>query len=370
MIATRAAVCTATDRDVEVLDVQVDAPHPGEVLVRLGAAGVCHTDLSVARGHAPFSLPIVLGHEGAGVVEALGEGVDNVKVGDHVVLSFVAPCGECLWCGRGQPHLCAVGQTATIAGAMADLTPRFSRDGQPIWQMASLGTFSELLVAQASAAIPIPRDVPFAEASLIGCGVLTGVGAAVNTTDVKPGDTVAVIGCGGVGLNAIQGSVIAGAERVIAIDRRPDKLDLAKQFGATDTVDASRDDVAEAVGELTSGVGADVAFEVVGLAATAAQAVTITRKGGQTCFIGMPAADVVLDVPMAIEFTMNEKRLLGCTYGSCDVRRDIPRLVKWWSEGKLRVSELISQTISLDEVNQALHAVEEGSVARSVIAFS
>lgn len=369
MTLTRAAVLTAANRDLELMDIEVDEPHAGEVLVRLGASGVCHTDLSVARGLFPYELPMVLGHEGAGVIEAVGPGVDNVTVGDHVVLSFIAPCGECRWCRQGQPHLCAPGQASAVAGGLGDLTPRFSHDGVPVRQMASLGTFSELLVAQATAAIPIPHDLSFPVAALIGCGVLTGVGAAFNTVGIKRGDTVAVIGCGGVGLNAIQGSVLAGADRVIAVDRVHDKLGLAKQFGATDTVDASDGDVVAAVLDLTAGVGVDVAFEVVGLQATAQQAVGMTRRGGETCFVGMPAGDVVLPVPMALEFTANEKRLVGCTYGSSDVRRDVPRLVQWMSEGRLRVAELVSQTIALDDVNSALSTLDHGSLARSVIVY-
>lgn len=370
MTTSRAAVCVATDADLEITEVDVEAPQAGEVLVRLAASGVCHTDLSVARGHFPYELPIVLGHEGAGVVEAVGPDVDHVQPGDHVVLAFNPQCGECLWCRKGQPQLCAPGQMAAISGGMADHTPRFSRNGRPVRQMASLGTFSELLVAQAGAAIKIPADVPFPVAALIGCGVLTGVGAAVNTAAISPGDTVGVIGCGGVGLSAIQGALLAGAERVIAIDRLDTKLELAKQFGATDVLDAGAVDVPVAVADLTGGVGVDVAFEVVGLPVTAQQALAITRRGGQACFVGMPAVDVVLEVPMALEFTANEKRLLGCTYGSSDVRRDVPRILEWWNEGRLRISELVSATIGLDDVNQALATLDGGSVARSVIVFS
>ena len=369
MTTSRAAVCVATDTDLEITDVNVEGPRAGEVLVRLAASGVCHTDLSVARGHFPYELPIVLGHEGAGVVEAVGAGIDHLQPGDHVVLTFNARCGECLWCRKGQPHLCAPSQMAAIAGGLADHTPRFSRHGHPVRQMASLGTFSELLVAQAGAAIKISDDVPFPVAALIGCGVLTGVGAAINTAAISAGDTVGVIGCGGVGLSVIQGALLAGAERVIAIDRLGSKLELAKQFGATDVIDAAQVDPAVAMADLTGGVGVDVAFEVVGLAATAQQTLAITRRGGQACFVGMPAVDVALQVPMAFEFTANEKRLLGCNYGSSDVHRDVPRILQWWKDGRLRISELVSATISLDDVNHALAALDGGTVARSVIVF-
>jgi S-(hydroxymethyl)glutathione dehydrogenase/alcohol dehydrogenase len=369
MTTTRAAVCTAFDQPLEILDLDLAPPGPGEVLVRVGASGVCHTDLSIALGRFPYELPIVLGHEGAGIVEAVGEGVDRAKPGDHVVLSWAPQCGECLWCRKGQRQLCGPGRQATMSGGLADLTPRFSRGDESVRQMAGLGTFAERLVAQQTAVIPIDPEVPFPVAALIGCGVMTGVGAAVNTATIERGDTVAVIGCGGVGLNVIQGSVLAGAERIIAIDRLAAKLDMAKRFGATDLVDAGPGDPVETVLELTGGIGVDVAFEVVGRPETAQQALGFTRAGGQACMVGMAAFDAVLPVSMALEFTVNEKRILGCNYGSANMVRDVPRMIDWWTGGQLQITELVSRTVGLGQVNEALDAVETGELARTVIAF-
>ena len=238
----KAAVCPAINEALEVVDVGLDDPKAGEVRVRMGASGVCHSDLSVVNGTLLSPLPAVLGHEGAGIVEAVGEGVTRVKPGDHVVLSFVPQCGTCYMCTHDSPEMCETGFIAMALGAQLDMTPRFTRDGAPLHQMSALGTFSEELVCPEISVVKIDADVPFTSAALIGCGVLTGFGAAANTADIAKGDTVAVIGCGGVGLNAIQGAKWKGAERIIAVDRFDSKLDMAKQFGATDLVNASNGD--------------------------------------------------------------------------------------------------------------------------------
>src|SRR3954453_7766576 len=239
----KAAVMTGIDQPLEIReDVEVESPHAGEVKVRMAASGVCHSDLSMQNSTIMAMAPIVLGHEGAGIVEEVGEGVTSVKPGDHVVVSWVPQCGDCYFCQRDQGELCEAGGVAMATGGLLDGTTRFSMNGQPLMQMASSGTFSEVAVIPAIGAVKIPDDVPMKVAALIGCGVLPGFGAATNTADIRKGDTVAVIGCGGVGLNVIQGARVAGADRIIAVDQVETKLALAKQFGATDVVNASQSD--------------------------------------------------------------------------------------------------------------------------------
>ena len=289
----KAAVCPAINESLEVVDVGLDDPKAGEVRVRMGASGVCHSDLSVVNGTLLSPLPAVLGHEGAGVVEAVGEGVTRVKPGDHVVLSFVPQCGTCYMCTHDTPEMCETGFIAMALGAQLDMTPRFSRDGAPLHQMSALGTFSEELVCPEISVGQDRPDVPFTSAALIGCGVLTGFGAAANTADIAQGDTVAVIGCGGVGLNAIQGAKWKGAERIIAVDRFDSKLDMAKQFGATDLVNATNGDPVAQVQELTGGRGVDVSFEVIGLKDTVQQAFAMARRGGQAIIVGVPKMEQI-----------------------------------------------------------------------------
>lgn len=365
----RAAVCVAAGEAVQIAELEVPDPAAGEVAVRMGAAGICHTDWAIANGEFPFPLPMVLGHEGAGVVEAVGPGVDSVVPGDHVVLSWVQRCGHCYWCDRGQPHLCGPGSTASLGGGRADFTPRLALDGAPVRQMLGLGTFSEVVVTAESAVVPVSRDVPMPVAALLGCAILTGIGAALNTAPVKPGDTVVVIGCGGVGLNVVQGAAIADAGRIIAVDRLPGKLALAQKLGATDLVDASSTNPVTAVTELTGGVGGDVVFEVVGRAETAEQALAMTRPGGQVCIVGMAPADAVLPVATAVELLMHEKRILGCKYGSCDTHRDVPGFLELWRGGRLQVEPLIGRTIGLGEVADALAEFDHSDIARTVVAF-
>ena len=361
-----AAVCRTFGEPLEVVEIDVLAPRANEVLVELAASGVCHTDLTVMRGAVPFPLPIVLGHEGAGVVLSVGDGVTRVQPGDHVVLSWSPQCGTCYWCRRGQAQLCEPGRAAKRAAGMADGTSRFALGGAQVHQLSGLGTFSRVLVVQESAVVPIGTDVPLDVAALIGCGVLTGVGAAINTASIAPGDSVAVVGCGGVGLNTVQGAVLAGAGRVIAIDRSPHKVEIAAQFGATDTVTT---DDPEAVLALTQGRGVDVAFEVVGLAETFSYCLAITRPGGQVCVVGMAPVSMSVSLPLAATFTMREMRLLGCNYGSSQVVRDVPKLVDLWHSGQLKLDELVSRRIKLDELGSAIDALESGEAVRTLIVY-
>jgi NDMA-dependent alcohol dehydrogenase len=365
----KAAMCAGIDQPLEVVDVELDGPKAGEVRVRMGASGVCHSDLSVVNGTLLSPLPSVLGHEGAGVVEEVGENVTSVRPGDHVVLSFVPQCGICYFCTHDAAEMCETGFIAMAIGGQLDMTSRFSRQGAPLHQMSALGTFSEELVCPEISTVRIDDDVPFTRAALIGCGVLTGFGAAANTADIRPGDTVAVIGCGGVGLNVIQGAKFKGAERIIAVDQFESKLKLAEQFGATDLVDTREGDAVAQVGELTQGRGVDVSFEVIGLKTTVEQALAMARRGGQAIIVGVPKMEQTMEIPIAMELLVNEKQVRGSWYGSSTVRRDVPRLVDLYKSGSLKLDELVSRTIGLGDINDAFKAMEAGEVARSVVDY-
>lgn len=366
----RAAVLTEVGSPLEIRDdVEVEAPRAGELKIKVAASGVCHSDLSMQNGTLMTPLPVVLGHEGAGVVVEVGEGVTGLAVGDHVVVSWVPQCGECFYCRRGQPQLCELGTRPAATGGLLDGTTRLTSGGRPLFQMAAAGTFSEYAVIPEIGAVKIDPDVDLRVAALLGCGVLTGVGAALNTARIRSGDMVAVIGCGGVGLNVIQGARLAGAGEVIAVDTAPGKLEMARGFGATAAVDASAADPVGAVMELSSQRGVDVAFEVVGLGPTIEQALTMTRRGGQTVLVGVPRLDVMVSLPAFLGVVLAEKTISGCWYGSSDVRRDVPRLLELWRQGALRLEELISREIRLDGVNDAFAAMGSGEVARSVIVF-
>lgn len=363
----KAAVLTSVDTPLEVRDdIEIADPGPGEVRVRIAASGVCHSDLSVQNGTIPLPTPMVLGHEGAGVVEAIGEGVTRIAGGDHVVLSFVPACGECYTCGRGQSYLCEK-SAMQAAGGMLDGTTRLTSSGSPLFQMACLGTFGQAAIVPEISMVKIPDDVPLEVAALIGCGVLTGVGAALNTATISEGDTVAVLGCGGVGLNVIQGAKIAGAGKIIAIDMFDQKLDMARSFGATDVVNAGQRDAGGAVNELNGGRGADVAFEVIGLKATIESTIGMIRPGGEAILVGVPRMDVMLELNAAFTFLYLNKTVKGCWYGSANIHEDVPKLLGLWKEGQLKLEELISREITIDDVNEAFQAMEKGEVARSVI---
>ena len=350
-------------------DIEIAAPGPGEARVKIVASGVCHSDLSVQNGTIPLAPPIVLGHEGAGIVEEVGDGVTSIAPGDHVVLSFVPACGSCYFCDRGQGFLCEKSAMAG-AGGMLDGTTRLTLDGEPLRQMAMCGTFGNYAIVPEISLVKIDDDVDLRFAALIGCGVLTGVGAALNTANIRPGDTVAVVGCGGVGLNVIQGAKIAGAGKIIAIDMFESKLKMAEQFGATDLVKADEVDPVATVFELGGGRGADVAFEVIGLGPTIEQTINMTRNGGEAILVGVPRMDVMLNLNAAFTFLYLAKTVKGCWYGSSNVREDVPKLIKLYKEGKLKLEELVSREIGVDGVNEAFTAMQQGEVARSLILHS
>jgi Zn-dependent alcohol dehydrogenase len=313
--------------------------------------------------------PIVLGHEGAGVVEEVGEGVTSVQPGDHVVISWVPQCGECFFCQRDQGYLCEAANAALATGGLLDGTTRMTSQGSPLFQMAASGTFSEVTIIPAIGAVKVPNDFDLKLAALIGCGVLTGTGAALNTADIKKGDTVAVVGCGGVGLNVIQGARIAGAGEIIAVDMNETKLQMAKEFGATASVNASQGDPVSQVMDMTGQRGADVAFEVIGLQQTIDQTITMVRRGGQAILVGVPKMDAMVSIPAFFGVVLAEKTIKGCWYGSSNVQRDVPKLIDLYQSGQLKLDELVSRTITIDQVNEAFDAMKTGEVARSVIEY-
>lgn len=362
----RAAVCHQLDQPLRVEEVTLDAPKPGEVLVRMAASGVCHSDLSVITGIMPARLPCVLGHEGAGTVERLGDSVEHLKEGDRVLLSWVTPCGLCYYCGIGNPHLCDVGARINSTHRTADGTTRVHRNGADLQAFCGLGTLSEMVVAPANACVKLPDDAPLDKAALIGCSVMTGVGAVVNTAKVRPGSRVAVFGAGGVGLNVIQGAAIAGAERIIAVDVTPRKLELATAFGATDVIDASGQDAVAVIREQTDGRGVDYAFEAIGRKESIEQAYAATRKGGTCVVIGIGSRKESVSLNVFF-IPIMEKRLVGCWYGGADVHRDALRLLSLYRIGKLKLDELLTRTYPLEDVNQAFADLTAGLNARGLI---
>ncbi|MFG1694895.1 zinc-binding dehydrogenase [Nonomuraea sp. NPDC049309] len=355
----RGVILRETGKPVEVSDeLAIRPPGPGEVRVRLRAAGVCHSDLSMCEGRLPARLPLVPGHEGAGEVVELGPGVTGPPVGSHVILSWIPPCGGCAYCLGGQPNLC------TSVSPPAE--PTLTVGGEPAYAGLGVGCFAEETVVDARAAIPIPGDVPFEVAAVVGCAVLTGVGAVINTARVRPGSSVLVIGCGGVGVNVVQGAALAAAAPVVAVDRVPEKLAAARAFGATHTV--TPDELREAAKELTGGLGFDYAFEVVGRSETIRQAYKSTRRGGTTVVVGAGSADDPVTFSAA-ELFATERRLVGCLYGSGDVRTDFARLLRLWRAGRLDLEGLISRRITLDGVGAAFEAMGSGDVIRSLVTF-
>jgi S-(hydroxymethyl)glutathione dehydrogenase / alcohol dehydrogenase len=358
----KAAVLKSIPSPLVIEEVQVDKPGPHEVLINTAAAGVCHSDLHFVEGKYPYPTPAVLGHESAGVVEAVGDQVTYVKPGDHVITCLSVFCGTCEACLTGHMSLCS---KADVSRPM-DVPQRLSQDGGPMFQFLHMSSFAEQMLIHEHGLVKITNDMPLDRAALIGCGVTTGLGAVFNTAKVEPGSTVAVIGAGGIGLNCIQGALIAGAARIIAVDMIDTKLKLAEQFGATDLVNASEDPVAQ-VRELTGGVGVHYAFEAIGLKVTAEQAFQMLRSGGTATVIGMIPVGQMVELH-GVDF-LGEKKIQGSNMGSNRFRVDMPRYVDLYLQGRLKLDELVSARIKLEEVNEAFDAMKAGEVARSVIVF-
>jgi S-(hydroxymethyl)glutathione dehydrogenase/alcohol dehydrogenase len=345
---------------------EVRAPGPNEVRVRMVAAGVCHSDVSVIDGTIPFPTPVVLGHEGAGVVEEVGSAVRKVKVGDHVVLTTLASCGQCGPCSTGRPTQCRT--------SIGMPTQPFTLDGEPTWNFASTSVFADATVVAENQAVPIDKDVPLTSACLIGCGVITGVGAVLNRASVSPGQTAAVFGIGGIGLNVIQALQIASAGRIIALDTVAAKEPLARQFGATDFINAADGDAAAAIRALLPGNGimasggVDWSFECVGHPAVLASAVDVLDWGGTCVIIGVPPPDAKVDALIG-RLTHVDRGLLGCRYGSARPHHDIPLFVELYKQGRLKLDELVSATYPLEQFDTVIGDMHDGKLARGVLTF-
>jgi Zn-dependent alcohol dehydrogenases, class III len=358
----KAAVLREVGKPLQIEDVQISKPGPHEVLIRTAAAGVCHSDLHFVEGSYPHPLPAVLGHESAGIVEAVGSEVRTVKPGDHVITCLSAFCGHCNHCLTGHMSLCVSPDTKRGK----DDEPRLTTANGPMMQYLNLSSFAEQMLIHEHACVAVRKDMPLDRAALIGCSVMTGVGAVMHTSNVRPGDTVAVIGCGGVGLSAINGAAIAGAGRIIAIDVVAGKENYARAFGATDFVNASEVDPVQAVIEMTKG-GVEHSFEALGMTKTAEQAFNMLARGGTANIIGMIPVGQSISL-MGAAF-LGEKRIQGSLMGSNRFPVDMPRLVDMYMAGKLKLDDMISRRLKLEQVNEAFAEMKTGSIARSVIVF-
>jgi Zn-dependent alcohol dehydrogenase len=366
-VRIRAAILEHTGGALHVDELELAGPGREEVLVRLHASGVCHSDLNAIDGTAETLCPAVLGHEGAGVVEAVGDGVSRVRPGDHVALSWAPACGACSECLRELPWLCATAWPAMAAGGLLDGTSRLSRDGEPIYHYSFLSTFADACVVPERSCVPIRRDIPFDVAGLVGCAVTTGLGAVLRTAEAKAGDRVAVIGCGGVGLSAVMAAASVGAEPIVAVDRIETKLDAANSFGATAGVlwRGDAEETAEAIREASDG-GVDIAVEATGRPEAMLAAFLATRPRGAAVLIGIPRSDAVLSLP-ALSIPRSERRVLGSIYGSSKPERDFPHTLELYQDGRLPLDRLVSHRMRLDEIGEAFDVMTSGNALRVVL---
>ena len=350
---------------IETLD--LEEPRANEVLVKVAAAGVCHSDWHLMTGATKHATPVVPGHEGAGVVEAVGEGVTTVKPGDYVALNWAPSCGSCFYCLHDRPSICSTFVEPIWAGTMMDGTTRLSKDGQPIYHFSATACFAEYAVVPDVCCVPISPEVPLTISALIGCAVTTGVGAVLNTAQVRPGSSVAVFGAGGVGLNIIMGAKLSGASRIIAIDRSEAKGEMAQEFGATDIVMAGPK-TKDTIRSLTEGRGTDYVFEAIGIPAVQEQCLDAVRPGGTVVLVGVSPMGSNTNLPGAI-ITRQEKTVTGTYYGTANPARDFPMLADLYLKGKLNLDRLISKTYSLDQINEAYADMLSGDIARGLIVF-
>ena len=362
-----AAAPYAKSKPLRIVELDLDPPGRGEVLVRVVAAGLCHSDLSVINGDRPRPMPMALGHESAGVVEQLGDDVTDLAVGDHVVMVFMPSCGHCIPCAGGRPALCEPGAAANGAGTLLNGGRRLHCDGVDVNHHLGVSGFATHCVVSRRSLVKVDADLPLDEAALFGCAVLTGVGAVVNTGRMQPGETAAVIGLGGVGLSSVLGAVASGAAQIIAIDLSDDKLGLARQLGATHTVNARDADAAEQVREITGG-GVDFAFEMAGAVRAMELAYKITKRGGTTITAGLPPPGAALALPL-VQLVAEERTVKGSYIGTCVPTRDIPRFVALYRAGKLPVDRLMSGKLKLDDINEGFDRLHEGKAVRQVIEF-
>ena len=363
----QAAILNEANTPFSIETVELEAPKTGEVLIKMAAAGVCHSDWHVVEGLSYFPMPIICGHEGAGIVEDIGEGVTRVNPGDHVTLSFRANCGNCFYCQNNKPNLCEVYTPVLKSGLLKDGSSRISRNGEPIHIMTGLGCFAEYVVIPEDACVPVREDVPLEVAALVGCAVSTGVGAAIYTADVRPGQSVAVYGAGGVGLNIIMGAVMCGADPIIAVDTNSSKMEIAREFGATHTL-YSDDRTVGQIQDLTDGRGADHVFESVGLTSLQETAFDATRPGGTLTLVGLTPVGSGTNLPGSV-ITRTEKVIRGSFYGSVLPQRDFPMFLDLYRNGKLMLDELVTRRYRLEEINEAYQDMLTGEVARGIIVF-
>src|SRR6476646_1357796 len=362
-----AATPYAQSKPLGIEEVDLDDPGHGEALVRIGAAGLCHSDLSVIDGNRPRPTPMVLGHEAAGVVEKLGPGVDNLEVGDHVVMVFVPSCGHCLPCAEGRPALCEPGAVANGAGTLLSGERRLHRNGGDVHHHLGCSAFAEYATVSRRSLVKIDKELPLDEAALFGCAVLTGVGAVINTAKVSAGASVAVIGLGGVGLSSLLGAVAVGARRVVAIDLSDEKLGLARQLGATDTINPSGANAVDAIRAATGG-GVEFAFEMAGSVRAMDFAYKIPRRGGTTVTAGLPPPTHTFALPQ-VNLVAEERTVKGSYIGTCVPTRDLPRYIELYRRGKLPVDRLMSGRLKLDEINLGFDRLHEGKAVRQIVVF-
>jgi alcohol dehydrogenase len=354
-------------RPLEIVDVDLDAPGRGEVLVKIKAAGLCHSDLSVIDGSRPRPMPMVIGHEAAGIVERAGEGVDDLVVGDHVVLVFMPSCGRCLPCATGRPALCEPGARANGAGSLLRGDRRLKFACEPVNHHIGVSAFAQYAVVAQESCVKVDRRLPFEQAALFGCAVLTGVGAVVNTAKAPPGSSVAVVGLGGVGLSSILGALISGARQIIAVDISDDKLAFARKLGATHAVNATGPDAVQEIKDLSGG-GVDFFFEMAGAVPALELAYAATARGGVTVTAGLPHPDRKLSI-QAVSLVAEERTLKGSYIGSCVPRRDLPRYVSLFQSGKMPVDALLTHRLRLEDINEGFDRLRDGVGVRQVIAF-
>lgn len=363
----RAALLTEPNGKFIVDEVELDQPKKGEVLVKMVASGVCHSDWHLATGTTKHPMPVITGHEGAGIVEEIGEGVTRIKVGDHVTLSWTPDCGECFYCQRNQPNLCETFTEPIWAGVQIDGTSRVRWRGETVYIYTGLGTFAEYAVVPEQSCVPIEKSISLEAAALVGCAVATGVGAVMYTAQVKPGDSVVVYGAGGIGLNILQGAALAGATTIVAVDTSPEKQAIARAFGATHVLMADEKTV-DYIRDLTGGRGAEHVFEAVGLPAVQEAALEAVRPGGVLTLVGLSAMGTGTNLPGAI-ITRTEKTIKGSYYGSVSPKRDFPLFLEMYQQGRLKLDELISRRYSLEQINDAYAEMLTGSIARGIIVY-
>jgi S-(hydroxymethyl)glutathione dehydrogenase/alcohol dehydrogenase len=364
---TRAALFCRPGEPFRIETLDLDEPRAGEVLVKVAAAGVCHSDWHLMTGATRHATPVVPGHEGSGVVQSVGEGVTRAKVGDHVALNWAPNCGECFYCLRDRPSLCDRYVGPIWAGTMMDGTTRFSKEGQPVYHFSAVACFSEYVVVPEQCCVPLGHEVPLEIAALIGCAVTTGVGAVLNTARIEPGSSVAVFGAGGVGLSVIMGAKLAGAGRIISVDTHESKGDLAQDFGATH-VFMNGPECNEAIRRLTGGRGADYVFEAIGIPAVQEQCLDVVRPGGTVVLAGVSPMGSATNLPGAI-ITRQEKTVTGTYYGSANTARDFPLYADLYLQGKLDLERLVSRSYELSQINEAYADMLGGQLARGIIRF-